>query len=206
MAEHREMFYRRLHSILGVVPIGLYLVTHLVVNHFAVYGEEEFNSAAGFMGNLPFLILLEIFVIYLPILFHAVLGVYIALTAKYNLKNYSFFRNWMFALQRITGIVTLIFIVWHVWETRVQKALGVVEVNYSLMESILSSPFMFWFYVIGVISTVFHFSNGLWGFMVSWGITQSPKSQKITTYGVVVVFLVLSYIGVRSLIAFAYGV
>lgn len=117
-----------------------------------------------------------------------------------------FFRNWMFALQRITGIVTLIFIVWHVWETRVQKALGVVEVNYSLMESILSSPFMFWFYVVGVISTVFHFSNGLWGFMVTWGITQSPKSQKITTYGVVVVFLVLSYIGVRSLIAFAYGV
>ncbi|KKE80493.1 succinate dehydrogenase cytochrome b558 subunit [Oceanobacillus caeni] len=206
MAVHRELFYRRLHSLLGVVPIGLYLVTHLVVNHFAVYGEEEFNRAAGFMGNLPFLILLEIFVIYLPILFHAVLGVYIALTANYNLKNYGFFRNWMFALQRITGIVTLIFIVWHVWETRVQKALGVVEVNYSLMESILSSPFMFWFYVVGVISTVFHFSNGLWGFMVTWGITQSPKSQKITTYGVVVVFLVLSYIGVRSLIAFAYGV
>ncbi|WP_217349566.1 hypothetical protein [Herbaspirillum sp. VT-16-41] len=103
MAVHRELFYRRLHSLLGVVPIGLYLVTHLVVNHFAVYGEEEFNRAAGFMGNLPFLILLEIFVIYLPILFHAVLGVYIALTANYNLKNYGFFRNWMFALQRITG-------------------------------------------------------------------------------------------------------
>lgn len=206
MAEHRELFNRRLHSLLGVVPIGLYLTVHLIVNHFAVYGEEQFNQAAGFMGNLPFLIVLEVFVIYIPILFHAILGVYIAFTANYNLKGYSYFRNWMFALQRFTGIVTLIFIIWHVWETRVQKALGTVEVNYSLMEGILSSPFMFWFYVVGVISAVFHFANGLWGFMVSWGIIQSPKSQKYATYGVVAVFLILSYIGVRSLIAFAYGV
>ncbi|MEN2765641.1 succinate dehydrogenase cytochrome b558 subunit [Ornithinibacillus xuwenensis] len=206
MAEHREYFYRRLHSLLGVVPIGIFLVQHLVINHFAVYSEESFNKAAGFMHNLPFVLALEIFIIYLPILFHAILGVYIVFTAKNNVRRYGFFRNWMFYLQRITGIITLVFIAWHVFETRVQVALGNAEVDYSLMEGILSSPVMFWFYIIGVVSAVFHFANGLWGFLVSWGFAQSPRSQKIVTYATLIVFLVVSYIGVRTLIQFAYGV
>lgn len=205
MAENREFFYRRLHSLLGVVPIGLFLINHLVVNHFAVYGEESFNKAASFMHNLPFVLALEIFVIYLPLLFHAILGVYIVFTAKNNVKRYSFLRNWLFFLQRITGIITLVFIAWHVFETRVQVALG-ADLDYGLMEGILTSPVMFWFYVIGVLSAVFHFANGLWGFLVSWGFAQSPRSQKIVTYATLLVFVVVSYIGIRTLIAFAYGV
>ncbi len=67
MAEHREFFYRRLHSLLGVIPIGVFLIQHLVVNHFAVYGEESFNKAAGFMHDLPFRLALEIVIIFLPI-------------------------------------------------------------------------------------------------------------------------------------------
>lgn len=206
MAEQREFFYRRLHSFLGIVPIGIFMVQHLVVNHFAVYGEESFNRAAGFMAGLPFVLLLEIVVIYLPILFHAVLGVYIVFTAKNNVSRYSFFRNWMFKIQRYTGIITLIFLVWHVFETRVQIGLGNAELDYSLMEGILTNPFMFWFYVIGVVSAVFHFANGLWSFLVTWGITQSPKSQQISTYACIVVFLVVSYLGVRTLLTFAYGI
>ncbi|WP_164216868.1 succinate dehydrogenase cytochrome b558 subunit [Virgibacillus sp. YIM 98842] len=205
MAEHREFFGRRLHSLLGVVPIGIFLTQHLLVNHFAVYGEESFNQAAGFMAGLPFVLLLEIFVIYLPILFHAILGVYIVFVARNNTRNYGYFRNWMFYLQRITGIITLVFIAWHVFETRVQIALGNAELDYSLMEGILTSPIMFWFYVIGVLSAVFHFANGLWSFFVTWGITQTPKSQKIATYATILIFLGLSFIGMRTLITFAYG-
>lgn len=205
MVQHREFFNRRLHSLLGVVPIGIFLVQHLIVNHFAVYGEESFNKAANFMANLPFVLFLEIFVIYLPLLFHAVLGVYIVFVAKNNVTRYGFFRNWMFFLQRITGIITLIFIVWHVWETRVQVGLGNAELDYSLMEGILSNPIMFWFYVIGVVAAVFHLANGIWSFCVSWGITQSPRSQKVVTYATVIIFLLVSYIGVSTLIQFAYG-
>ncbi|GAA0442200.1 succinate dehydrogenase cytochrome B558 [Lentibacillus halophilus] len=206
MVEHREFFYRRLHSLLGVIPIGIFLIQHLVVNHFAVYGEESFNKAASFMHDLPFRLALEIIVIFLPILFHAILGVYIVFVTKSNTKRYGYFRNWMFVLQRITGIITFVFIAWHIWETRVQIGLGTEDLNYNLMEDILSNTFMFWFYIVGVISTTFHFANGLWSFMVTWGITQSPKSQKVATYATLIVFLALSYIGVRALIQFAYGV
>ncbi|QTN00006.1 MULTISPECIES: succinate dehydrogenase cytochrome b558 subunit [Sediminibacillus] len=205
MAENRDFFYRRLHSLLGVIPIGVFLIQHLLVNHFAVYGRESFEQAAGFIHDLPFRIVLEFVVIYIPILFHAILGVYIVFTVKYNNRRYSFFRNIMFTLQRVSGIITLIFIAWHVWETRIAIGLGNAELNYSLMENILTQPFMFWFYIIGVVSTTFHFANGLWSFLVTWGFTITPRSQRVATYATLVVFLIVTYIGVRAIFAFAYG-
>lgn len=206
MADQSKFFYRRLHSLLGVLPIGLFVVQHLIVNHFVVYGEESFNKAAGFMGSLPFVLLLETFVIYLPILFHAILGIYIVLDARNNVKRYGFFRNWMFFFQRISGIITFLFILVHVWQTRVQVAFGNATVDFGLMADILTVPFYFWFYIIGIISTTFHLANGLWSFCVSWGITQSPRSQQVVTYATLLVFLATSYLGVRSIIEFAYSV
>lgn len=201
MAGNREFFNRRLHSLLGVIPVGLFLIQHLVVNQFATRGEEAFNKAAGFMDALPFKIILEVFIIFLPILFHAIYGIYIAFTAKNNTTRYGFFRNWMFMLQRVTGIITLIFVVWHVWETRLAAAFG-AEVNFQMMENILGNPFMLWFYIIGVVSTIFHFANGLWSFAVSWGITVTPRSQMISTYVTIVIFIALSIVGVRTIFAF----
>ncbi|PAQ16668.1 succinate dehydrogenase [Bacillaceae bacterium SAOS 7] len=201
MADNREFFYRRLHSLLGVIPVGLFLVQHLVINHFATKGEEAFNNAAHFMEQLPFRYFLEVFIIFLPLLFHAIYGLYIAFTAKNNAGRYSFFRNQMFFLQRVSGVVTLVFVAWHVWETRIQAALG-ADVNYQMMESILSNPFMLGFYIVGVVSTIFHFANGLWSFSVSWGITISPRSQQIMTYVTMGVFVALSVVGLRAIFAF----
>jgi succinate dehydrogenase / fumarate reductase, cytochrome b subunit len=201
MAGNREFLNRRLHSLLGVIPVGLFLMQHMVVNQFATGGEEAFNKAAAFMEHLPFRYLLETFVIFLPLLFHAIYGLYIAFTAKNNASRYGFFRNWMFLLQRVSGVITLIFITWHVWETRVAAAFG-SEVNFQMMENILSNPFMFWFYVVGVISTTFHFANGLWSFMVSWGITVTPRSQVISTYVTIVIFIATSFVFVNTLFAF----
>jgi succinate dehydrogenase / fumarate reductase cytochrome b subunit len=201
MAGNREFFYRRLHSLLGVIPVGIFLMQHLVVNHYATGGAASFNKAANFMGNLPFRILLETVVIFLPLLFHAIYGLYIAFTANNNVGRYGYFRNWMFMLQRVSGVITLIFVAWHVWETRIAAAFG-TEVNFQMMENILSSPFMFWFYVVGILSTVFHFANGLWSFLVSWGITITPRSQRITTYVTIILFVALSYVGISALVSF----
>ena len=67
------------------------------------------------------------------------------------------------------------------WETRIAAAFG-AEVNFEMMAEIFSNPFMLWFYIICIVSAVFHFANGLWSFCVSWGITVSPRSQQISTY------------------------
>lgn len=76
------------------------------------------------------------------------------------------------------------------------------EVDFDMMAEIFSNPFMVAFYLVGVISTIFHFSNGLWSFAVSWGLTISPKSQKIMTYVTLIIFVLLSYVGVSAIFAF----
>lgn len=203
MAKPEQSFaLRRLHSLIGVLPIGVFLLQHLFVNHFAVYGEGSFNRASDFMGGLPLKIILETVVIYIPILFHAIYGIYIAFTAKNNVGHYSTFRNWMFLLQRVSGVITFIFIAVHVWQTRVQVTINNAHVNYEMMHNILNNPLFIAFYAIGLISTIFHFANGLWSFAVTWGITQSEKSQRIMSYVSLIVFVLVAALGFTALIAF----
>ncbi|MFJ7744287.1 succinate dehydrogenase cytochrome b558 subunit [Peribacillus sp. NPDC097295] len=201
MAKNREFGNRRLHSLLGVIPIGLFLIFHLSVNFMATMGEETFNGAVHLIEFTPLKILVEWVVIYLPLIFHAVYGIYIAFTAKNNLGKFGYFRNWMFMLQRLSGIITLIFLVWHIWQTRVQAVFG-ETVDFDMMAEIFSNPFMIGFYIVGIVSAIFHFANGLWSFAVSWGLTVSPKSQRIMTYVTLIIFVLLSYIGISAVFAF----
>jgi len=201
LSRESDFYLRRLHSLLGIIPVGLFLAQHLVINNFATRGPEAFNTASDFMGNLPFVLYLEWFIIYIPLMFHGFYGLYIAFTAKNNVQRYGTFRNWMFMLQRITGVFLVIFIAWHIYQTRVQKALG-ADVDFDMMVNILENPFMLAFYIAGVVAATFHLANGVWSFLVSWGITQSPRSQTIVTYVSMAIFLVLTVIGVQALLAF----
>lgn len=201
MTATRDFVSRRLHSLLGVIPLGVFLFQHLTVNYLATRGPEVFNKAANFISNLPYLYALEWLIIYIPLLFHGIYGVYIAFQAKNNVSRYGYFRNVMFLLQRISGIISLIFIAWHIWQTRVQVLFG-STVNYDMMNEIFSNPGWLVFYIIGVLTVIFHFSNGLWSFLISFGITMTPKSQKAATYLTLIVFIVLAYIGLRAIFAF----
>ncbi|MGD8188740.1 succinate dehydrogenase cytochrome b558 subunit [Brevibacillus ginsengisoli] len=201
MANSRQFVHHRLHSLLGLLPIGLFLVFHLVANYQATKGAAAYNEVIGNIDKVPFILVLEFALIYLPIFFHAVYGLYIAFQAKHNVNNYGYFRNHMFMWQRITGVITLIYISWHVWETRIQKALG-AQVSFDMMHDILANPAMRIFYGVGIVAAVFHFSNGIWSFLVHWGITVGPRSQRIAAYFTVGVFVVVSFIGLRALSAF----
>ncbi|AMA72055.1 MULTISPECIES: succinate dehydrogenase cytochrome b558 subunit [Aneurinibacillus] len=202
---HRHFFNRKLHSLLGVVPIGGFLFVHLLTNYYATRGESAFLERVEIMEGLPFLALIEILFIFLPILYHGIYGLYIAFQAKNNVGNYGYFRNVMFMLQRVTGVITLIFITWHVWETKMQMVLGRVEATglFTLMNEILANPVMLAFYIVGLLSATFHFANGLWSFAVSWGITVGPRAQRISTYVTMVVFVFMSAMGLMALFAFA---
>lgn len=204
MAKSKNEFYlRRLHSLLGIIPIGAFLIVHLMVNHQATQGAEAFNKAAGFMESLPFLLAAELILIYIPILYHGLYGIHIAFTAKENIGHYSLFRNWMFALQRLTGIIAFVFIFVHLWQTRLQKLFFGKEISYDMMHQTLQNPIWVIVYIICVIAVIFHFSNGIWSFLVTWGFLQSKKSQRIFTWVSLIIFLILSYIGVTAILAFA---
>lgn len=205
LSKEREFLWRRLHSALGVIPVGLFLVFHLSMNFTAVGGEDLYNKAVGTLEALPHPVLLamEWIIIYIPLMFHAFYGIYIAFTATHNVNRFSTFRNWMFVLQRFTGIFLVVFVAWHVFQTRVQKAFG-ADVDFNMMVDIVADkPLMLLFYIVGILSATFHLANGLWSFLVSWGITQSKKSQTVFTYVSMALFVIISVMGVWAILTFA---
>ena len=40
-----ENFLRKLHSLSGLIPIGVFLTVHTLVNSSAIWGEEAYNVA-----------------------------------------------------------------------------------------------------------------------------------------------------------------
>ncbi|MDP5272591.1 succinate dehydrogenase cytochrome b558 subunit [Chengkuizengella axinellae] len=200
-----SFYSRKLHSLLGVIPLGLFLVEHMLTNYEAFSaGKEGFIEQVVWLNSLPLVLFLEIFGIWLPLLYHGVYGLYIAFQAKHNVNNYGYVRNHMFMWQRITGVITLIFVVWHFSDTRLQVALGNIghEDLAAHMHNTLSSPIWFALYIVGIIAASFHFSNGMWSFLVSWGITVGPRAQRVSSYIWMGVFVILSVLFVLALTAF----
>lgn len=202
----RGYFYsRKLHSLLGVIPLGFFLLEHMVTN-FSAYdgGKEAFQDSVKFLNDLPLVFFLELFGIWLPLLYHGVYGLYMAYTSKYNGGNHNYGRNIAFMMQRITGVITFIFVTWHLYQTRFQIAIGEVshEELGTHMNEIVSSPFMLIVYIIGVVAASYHFSNGLWAFLVSWGITVGPRAQKVSAIISMGLFILMSVLFVLALVGF----
>ncbi len=197
-----EHFLRKLHSLSGIIPVGVFMTVHLLVNSSVLRGVESYNLAAEFMESLPYLAFLEITVIFLPLLFHGVYGVYIALQAKHNIKQYSYARNWKFYLQRITGLIAFVFILMHIWQTKMQVALYGVRPDFDMMHELFQSPLMVFIYIIGSAACIYHFANGIWTFLITWGITISEKSQKISQYAVLIIGLTLFGITMFTMFTF----
>ncbi|WP_028562032.1 succinate dehydrogenase cytochrome b558 subunit [Paenibacillus pinihumi] len=196
---------RKLHSLLGVIPLSLFIITHALTNFSAVEGgSERFKAAVGFINGLPLVNVLELFGIFIPLIFHGVYGLYIAYQSNLNTGQFSYGRNWAFALQRISGVITFIFVFWHVYQTRFQVAIGGITHDQlgMTMHNIATNPLFFTLYVIGVLASTFHFANGMWAFLVSWGITVSPRAQRVSSYIWMVVFVLVSAMFLMSLSAF----
>ncbi len=193
----RYFLLRRLHSLSGVVPVGGYLVFHLFANFTAVQGPEAYDRLIEGLENTPFLLAIEFALIYIPLLFHSIYGFLIAREPEMNLARYGHARNWLFFVQRATGVVAFAFIAVHMWQLRFVRPL-----NFGVVSALLRDPLWFWLYVLGVLSSVFHLCNGLWSFCVRWGITVGPRAQTVSSYVWAGVGLLLFFVGVNSLRAF----
>jgi succinate dehydrogenase / fumarate reductase, cytochrome b subunit len=165
----RQFVLRRLHSLTGILPIGLYVLFHLGVNSFAASGVESYNQMAEFLESLPYLIAIEIPFIWLPILYHSGYGIYIHATGRPNPFQYPYSNNWLYWLQRWSGVVTLIFIGWHFWQTRMANYLYGSVIEFQMMADIFADPRWLAFYVVGLTAVSFHLGNGLRTFLLTWG-------------------------------------
>lgn len=191
---------RKLHSLTGVVPVGAFLVEHFFTNSFALYGPEVFNAKVLFLTSLPYVLLLEIGLIGLPIAFHAALGIVIWRQSRSNVVRYGYLRNWMFFLQRMSGVFLVAFIAVHVYKTRL-SGIPAGEM-FQHMQGYLTDPLWAIFYATGVLSASFHFGNGLFTFGISWGLLPGVRSQRWASWACMGIIVVLSFVGLNAILAF----
>ena len=199
-ADQMHWTLRRLHSLTGIVPIGGFLFFHLFENSYALRGAETWWKDTEFTRTLPFQVAIEALLLWIPILYHAVYGLVITATAQPN--QYPYGRNYQYTLQRITGVLALGFILYHVLSTRAWFYLTGVETNYARMHEFMMNPLILTVYVVGVLSCVYHLTNGIFTFCITWGITDGPRAQMMVNYACVALFLILAFVSVDILVAF----
>ncbi len=188
---------RRLHSLSGIVPIGAFLIEHFISNAEATNGVQAYNDQVKFLTSLPFVHVLEWVFIFLPLLYHALYGVYIWYKGDSNVSEYPWTGNWLYTSQRWTGIIALIYIAYHVFDMRftgVHLMNGGYQYAFSKVWFDFQSPWTVAFYIIGIVACSWHFAYGVWLFAAKWGFTTGDSARR--KFGYVCAGLALLLIGI----------
>ena len=181
---------RRLHSLSGIVPIGLFASFHLFTNFQLLRGGGEFQHEVDFIHSLPGLLFVEI-ALWLALGFHAGLGVWYTLTGQINVGAYPYAGNWRYLLQRVTGGIALVFIFLHVATLRWRWDIfgwytpfyahgpgGEPLVSATTAQALQRHWLVVVLYAAGALSVVYHWANGLWTAAISWGLTITVQAQR----------------------------
>lgn len=213
-----EFLIRRLHSLTGLLPVGGFLCIHLATNASILDGPETFQRRVDQIHSLgpTTIFMLEWAFIFSPILFHGLIGLMIVTRGKRNIGDYPFGENVRYTLQRATGVIALVFILWHVfhlhgwlkfewWVNGVAVPLGGAKFDphdapTTAAAAIQASPVVFGIYAIGILASVYHLANGLWTMGITWGVWTSPRAQRIATLPCAAFGLILAIVGLGALV------
>jgi len=163
----RQFWLRKLQSLTGLIFLGYFLCRH-------VRGLGAYDTTA-----------VRVLFLYLPLFFHAVYGAALVWESSPNNIRYGgYVRNWMYLMQRVTGGVIFVFLLFHVGSEVWGWSLGA------------------WYpalWYAGLVAAVFHLANGLFGSLIHFGVTVGPHSQRVFVGVSFAAFLVLAAYGVHTL-------
>ena len=200
---------RRLHSLTGIV-FGGYLVVHLLINATIAQGGNAYQTQVDKIHDLPFLPVIEWTFIYLPIIYHTVYGVWITLTGQPNVGHYSYAKNWFYFFQRLSAVVIVFFIIFHVFALKY----GLFATNLAfnphggalrtVARHMDYNPLITWVvYPLGILASCYHLANGFWTAAITWGLTISDSAQKRWGYACAGLFALTFIAGIVALVAAA---
>jgi len=203
--QRHHFLLRRLHSLSGIVPVGLFVIVHLFTNAQLIWGQSadgnaNFQHEVDFIHSTPALLFVEL-ALWGSIAFHAILGIGYMTGWVPNVRHYPYPENWRYLLQRITAWIALVFIIIHIatlrwrinligiWDTPFFHRLTAGgEPGHSMDDVPMSLPLTAYamqyswavvaVYLIGVSATIYHWCNGLWTAAITWGATITKAAQK----------------------------
>lgn len=203
---------RRLHSLSGLVPVGVFLCIHLLIGASILapgqQGAEYQRTVDVVQGLGSLLVPIEIVGILLPLAFHALLGLQITYCGEVSVYTYRYGGNLRFTLQRVAGIIAFAFILFHIWQMHwFGKAVGggvfdPLEAPGTTAAVIQSSWWVAPVYAVGVVSSVYHLAAGIWTSLITWGITIRPRTQRFCGCACAVLGIALALVGLMALWGF----
>jgi len=200
---------RRLHSLTGII-FGGYLVVHLLVNATIAQMGRVYQVQVNKIHDLPLLWAVEWVFIYLPILYHTVYGIYITVTGQPNVGHYPYTKNWFYFFQRLSAVVIVLFMIFHVfafkvgWFNWINPALQFDphRAAYSVHQHMMVSPVLVWVvYPLGILASCYHLANGFWTAAITWGLTVSAGAQRRWGYACAGLFVITLIFGITALAA-----
>lgn len=202
-AEGRAFFWRRLHSLTGIVPVGAFLTEHFLSNAFATNGPHAYADQVKFLTGLPFVVWVEALFIWLPLAFHSLYGFYIWYRGESNPVSYPWQGNWLYSTQRWTGAIAFFYMGWHTYTMRFSGVHLITNPGaaFGKVQQELQHPWALAFYVVGIMATSWHFGYGLWLFAAKWGIILGQRARRrfaVVCTGVTLVFIVVGLLTVRA--------
>lgn len=205
-----EFAIRRLHSLSGIIPLGVYMVIHLATGASLLNGTQTYQRAVYSIHSLGAMLpVVEWLLILVPLLFHGLLGVWIVTTGRSNLSHYRYTSNRRYSWQRWTGLIALVFLVVHVFHLhgwfhaepwlRLLRPVGLAAFKPYNAASTLAMAMDGWiwpaFYFVGVMATVYHLANGLWTAGITWGLWISPSAQRRATKVCTAIGIIVALLG-----------
>jgi succinate dehydrogenase / fumarate reductase cytochrome b subunit len=94
-------------------------------------------------------------------------------------EKYGWSQNWMYFLQRLSGVVLFFFLIVHVITTTGAKYYTGTSASilYDAWHAKLANPLWLLLYMAGVLAASYHLAYGVWNFCIRWGITISERAQ-----------------------------
>ncbi len=169
MDKKLQFYLRRLHGLTGIFPLGYFILFHLK--------EGSSFSSEGFLYSLMLL--------WLPLIYHSLYGLYIVYEGGMNICCYRYLRNVMYFLQRWTGLFIIPILIYHIYTMKFGSFGNGVADNFIL------------FFL--VVISIFHLSNGIFGFLVDFGIAAGDKAQRVA---VILSFVVFISLGLWGMVKF----
>ncbi|MER3430318.1 MAG: succinate dehydrogenase [Blastocatellia bacterium] len=206
----RTFLLRKLHQLSGIVPLGLFYFAHMFTNSKAMNGEAVFEKAVQDIHEIPYLLLIEIFGIFIPLIFHSVYGLIISSEARPNVLQYGYARNWFYLIQRISGVFLFFFIFFHVLNLRfglipglnMTPVAGNANLAFDIVSGEFANPWILGLYILGIGATAWHLAYGFFLFAVDWGIVIGEKAQRATLYASYTLAAILFLVGVNAAVSF----
>lgn len=181
---------RKCFELAGIVPLGVFVLVHVVAYAGALFDLRDFGVAAE---RSVVVWVLESLLVWAPLLFHTIYGLRLSvspLEADLPERRRSL-------LLRLTGMFALFFILAHAAWLKLPLLSGVrapEDIEQMLAAGLSSTvsglPLAALLHLVGLGVVLFHFSVGLPRFVGKWGLGDVQVAQRVSAIGCGILFAV----------------